>query len=101
MMYSRAVVAFLLLASPALATLTLKSSHAEQACAAEDLQHRAELQNKLAGACEDVCKEMKKYPDCDCPDFVKPDETPGVMTWEELNTHMDNLVEWGEGELKS
>ena len=24
--------------------------------------------------------------------------TPGVMTWEELMTHMDNLSNWGHGE---
>merc|ERR1712203_1166537 len=26
----------------------------------------------------------------------EPDSTPGVMTWEELLEHMDNLVAWGQ-----
>merc|ERR1719216_619036 len=70
-------------------------------CATADLQHRMQVQNKLAGICEDMCKEVGAYPQCSqCPDFVAPDSTPGVMTWEELLTHMDNLVEWGEGMIK-
>ena len=31
---------------------------------------------------------------------MAPDATPGVMTWDELLEHMDNLVEWGAGEIK-
>merc|ERR1719401_3035905 len=55
------------------------------ACAAADQAHRAAVQNKLAGICEDMCKEVGAYPKCaQCPDFVAPDATPGVMTWEEL-----------------
>merc|ERR1719456_1542955 len=66
-----------------------------------DLQHRVQLQNKLAGVCEDMCKEVGAYPKCtQCPKFVAPDATPGVMTWEELLEHMDNLVAWGQGKLK-
>merc|ERR1719378_1528543 len=42
--------------------------------------------------CEDMCKEVGSYPECPgCPNFVPPDPTPGVMTWDELLTHMDNL----------
>merc|ERR1719465_110560 len=48
--------------------------------------------------CEDMCKEVGSYPECPgCPNFVPPDPTPGVMTWDELLTHMDNLSEWGRG----
>merc|ERR1719162_1584869 len=73
----------------------------EKACVAEDLKHRAAFQNKLAGICEDMCKEVGAYPNCaQCPGFVAPDATPGVMTWEELLEHMDNLVEWGQGMIK-
>jgi hypothetical protein len=73
----------------------------EQACAAEDLKRRAALQNKLAGICEDMCKEVGAYPKCaQCPGFVAPDSTPGVMTWDELLEHMDNLVEWGQESIK-
>merc|ERR1719487_2290026 len=48
-----------------------------------------------------MCKEVGAFPKCTCPDFVAPDSTPGVMTWSELLEHMDNLSEWGHGELKS
>merc|ERR1719473_363060 len=59
------------------------------------------MQNKLAGVCEDMCKEVGAYPKCtQCPKFVAPDSTPGVMTWPELLEHMDNLVAWGQGKLK-
>merc|ERR1719321_102086 len=79
-----------------------KTSQGEQACLDQDLKRRAQLQNKLAGVCEDMCKEVGAYPKCNqCPAFVPPDATPGVMTWEELLTHMDNLSEWGHGELKA
>jgi len=72
-----------------------------EACTSEDLQHRVQLQNKLAGICEDMCKEVGAYPQCaQCPGFVAPDSTPGVMTWDELLEHMDNLVDWGQGMIK-
>merc|ERR1719409_1289961 len=87
--------------SPAVAVLHVKTVQGGQACAAEDLQHRAQLQNKLAGVCEDMCKEVGAYPKCSgCPNFVQPDSTPGVMTWEELLEHMDNLAEWGRDTIK-
>merc|ERR1719436_1130737 len=73
----------------------------EEACLSEDLKVRAALQNKLAGVCVDMCKEVGAFPKCTCPDFVPPDSTPGVMTWPELLEHMDNLSEWGHGELKA
>merc|ERR1711972_681235 len=73
----------------------------EEACLAEDTKHRMQVQNKLAGVCVDMCKEVGAYPKCTCPDFVQPDSTPGVMTWPELLEHMDNLSEWGHGELKA
>merc|ERR1719194_354640 len=79
----------------------LRISQDSKACAAEDLKHRAQLQNKLAGACEDMCKEVGAYPKCsNCPDFVQPDSTPGVMTWDELLEHMDNLSYWGHDMIK-
>merc|ERR1712151_83214 len=82
--------------------LQVEGKQGEQACSAEDLQHRMQLQNKLAGICEDMCKEVGAYPKCaQCPGFVAPDATPGVMTWEELLEHMDNLVDWGQGMIKS
>jgi len=72
-----------------------------ESCEAEDLKHRVNLQNKLAGICEDMCKEVGAYPKCtQCPNFVAPDSTPGVMTWEELLEHMFNLSDWGHEENK-
>merc|ERR1719407_259519 len=74
----------------------------DKSCEASDLKRRAQLQNKLAGLCEEMCKEVGSYPSCPgCAGFVPPDPTPGVMTWEELLEHMDNLVDWGQDELKA
>ena len=70
----------------------------ESACMSEDLQHRIQLQNKLAGVCVDMCKEIGAFPKCTCPDFVAPDATPGVMTWPELIEHMKNLSDWGHSQ---
>merc|ERR1719379_1067889 len=74
----------------------------EKACQAMDLKHRAQFQSKLASLCEDMCKEVGAYPNCaQCAGFIPPDPTPGVMTWEELLEHMDNLVDWGHDQLKA
>merc|ERR1719395_317287 len=81
--------------------LKAQGAQTEEACTAEDLKHRVAVQNKLAGVCVDMCKEVGAYPKCTCPDFVAPDSTPGVMTWPELLEHMDNLSEWGHGQIKS
>merc|ERR1719488_284288 len=98
----------LLVIAPAVSASRLLSNHDhvqksdEQACEASDLKRRAELQNKLAGLCEDMCKEVGAYPNCaNCAGFIPPDPTPGVMTWEELLEHMDNLVDWGHDQLKA
>merc|ERR1719436_2338902 len=78
-----------------------KAKTEEKACAVEDVKHRVQFQNKLAGICENMCKEVGAYPQCaQCPDFVAPDATPNVMTWDELNEHMDNLVAWGQEQIK-
>merc|ERR1719163_2756214 len=84
----------------ATASLNVKNNNALEACAVEDLKHRAQIQNKLADACEDMCKNVGSYPNCSCPNFVQPDATPGVMTWDELLEHMDNLSSWGHDMLK-
>eukprot|EP00428_Durinskia_dybowskii_P028283 CAMPEP_0170250994 /NCGR_PEP_ID=MMETSP0116_2-20130129/25322_1 /TAXON_ID=400756 /ORGANISM="Durinskia baltica, Strain CSIRO CS-38" /LENGTH=66 /DNA_ID=CAMNT_0010501947 /DNA_START=48 /DNA_END=245 /DNA_ORIENTATION=+ len=48
------------------AVLTLRGG--EQSCEAADLKHRAAIQNKLAGVCEEMCKEVGAYPKCaQCP----------------------------------
>jgi len=92
----------LLVAMPpvAAAVLNVKNGDGEEACVAEDLRRRAQLQNKLAGVCEDMCREVEAYPRCGCPAFVEPDSTPGVMTWPELLGHMDSLAEWGRDSIK-
>merc|ERR1719198_2523298 len=80
----------------------VKDVQVEQSCSAADLKNRVRVQNKLAGLCEDMCKEVGAYPKCAaCPSFVPPDPTPGVMTWDELLTHMDNLADRGKDELKA
>merc|ERR1740115_341757 len=80
----------------------LQLKGAGQSCTQQDLKRRALVQNKLASVCEDMCKEVGAYPKCSqCPAFVAPDATPGMMTWEELLTHMDNLSSWGHGEIKA
>merc|ERR1719335_828222 len=79
----------------------VQGGQSEKACLAADLKNRAQLQNKLAGVCVDMCKEVGAFPKCTCPDFAPPDSTPGVMTWPELLEHMDNLSEWGHGEMKA
>merc|ERR1719262_1012854 len=78
----------------------LQIAQNEKSCVAEDIKYRTQVQNKLAGVCVDMCKEVGAFPKCTCPDFVAPDSTPGVMTWPELLEHMDNLSEWGHSELK-
>merc|ERR1712085_207463 len=78
-----------------------KGSSTEKSCLSQNLQHRIALQNQLAGICEDMCKDVGAYPKCaQCPAFVEPDSTPGVMTWDELLEHMDNLVAWGADTIK-
>merc|ERR1719213_832836 len=99
-MQSAACLLALSLSTFASAIAKAESGQSQQACAAEDLQRRAQLQNKLADACEDMCKNVGSYPNCNCPNFVQPDSTPGVMTWDELLEHMDNLSSWGADELK-
>merc|ERR1711879_235975 len=55
-----------------------------------------ETAERILGICEQMCKEVGTYPKCpQCPDFVAPDATPGVMTWDELLCQMDNLKKWG------
>eukprot|EP00448_Togula_jolla_P006159 CAMPEP_0170615738 /NCGR_PEP_ID=MMETSP0224-20130122/25501_1 /TAXON_ID=285029 /ORGANISM="Togula jolla, Strain CCCM 725" /LENGTH=216 /DNA_ID=CAMNT_0010941497 /DNA_START=58 /DNA_END=708 /DNA_ORIENTATION=- len=81
-------------------TVTAVAQEDQAACAAVTLQHRMELQNKLAGECEEMCNRVGAYPNCDCPGFVAPDATPGVMTWDELLEHMGNLKQWGRGQVK-
>merc|ERR1719199_1739941 len=78
----------------------LQVAHKEEACLDADLKQRVQVQNKIAGVCVDMCKEVGAFPKCTCPNFVAPDSTPGVMTWPELLEHMDNLSEWGHGQLK-
>ena len=90
------------LASAVSAFRHVGSKGEDKACQAMDLKHRAAFQSKLADMCVEMCKEVGAYPNCaQCAGFVPPDPTPGVMTWEELLEHMDNLVDWGHDQLKS
>merc|ERR1719223_235440 len=94
--------ALLLLVVPSASALVIVDQKDKaESCLSLDLQHRMQVQNKLASICEDMCKEVGAYPKCSqCPKFVAPDSTPGVTTWEELLEHMDNLVAWGRETIK-
>ena len=65
----------------------------EQACEYQDIAIGLFLHNKLADVCVDMCKELGDYPEkCACPGYTDTtDKTPGVMTWDELLTYMDDL----------
>merc|ERR1712066_1129597 len=92
---------FIQQAHPVVSAIAQKSMSAEEACEASDLSNRMKVQAKLKGVCEEMCKEVGSYPNCaQCKGFVPPDSTPGVMTWDELLEHMDNLVYWGQDQLK-
>ncbi|CAK0831864.1 unnamed protein product [Prorocentrum cordatum] len=99
MMRSVSLIALLIIVPRVSASINVKGG--EGACASEDLKNRARLQNKLAGVCESMCREVQAYPACSCPNFVEPDSTPGVMTWDELLTHMDQLGDWGRDTIKA
>merc|ERR1711948_250172 len=77
-----------------------EASLLEQSPSARE-SNKTYIESRVLGVCEDMCKEVGAYPKCvQCPDFVTPDSTPGVMTWEELLEGMDNLVEWGQGQAR-
>merc|ERR1719497_60445 len=71
------------------------------ACVAEDSAARAMMQNKLAGVCEEMCKDVGSYPKCECPGYVDTtDKTPNQLTGDELLTYMSDLVAWGKETAK-
>merc|ERR1719517_93135 len=74
-----------------------------KACLSQDVKHRAAVQNKLAGVCIDMCKEVGAYPKgCTCPNYTDTtDKTPNVVTWDELLDYMDKVEQKGEAALKS
>merc|ERR1711920_74639 len=84
----------------------VKTSYAtisvSQACLSQDLKHRALVQNKLAGVCVDMCKEVGAFPEkCTCPNYVDTtDKTPNVVTWPELLDYMDDVAEAGSAAIK-
>merc|ERR1740121_3504025 len=84
------------------ASAKFMSSQGSESCLQEDVKIRVQLQNKLAGVCVDMCKEIGAFPKCTCPDFVAPDSNwaTGLRDWPALLDHMDKLSEWGHGELK-
>ena len=77
-------------------------AEASKACQTEDLQHRMKVQNKLHDVCVDMCKELGAYPEgCTCPDYKDTtDKTPGVMTWDELLTRMEEIGNNGRNAIK-
>merc|ERR1712050_393398 len=81
----------------------VKSVSVSSACLSQDSKHRAMVQNKLAGVCIDMCKEVGAYPEgCTCPDYTDTtDKTPNVVTWDELLAYMDEVEQKGEAALKA
>mmetsp|Transcript_84429 Transcript_84429/g.261230 ORF Transcript_84429/g.261230 Transcript_84429/m.261230 type:complete len:199 (-) Transcript_84429:79-675(-) len=52
---------------------TQRSFGAEGACGEQDLDRRAFIQAKMVAfgvPCEDMCKKMGVYPNCECPGFA-------------------------------
>mmetsp|Transcript_16506 Transcript_16506/g.32256 ORF Transcript_16506/g.32256 Transcript_16506/m.32256 type:complete len:187 (-) Transcript_16506:99-659(-) len=85
------------------AALLVKQSNGGSACESEDRAIRVLLQNRLAGVCVDMCKSVMAYPeDCTCPKYKdESDKSPGVVTWDELYEHMDNLNTWAQDSIRS
>jgi len=53
----------------------------------------AQMQDKLASICEDICKDVGANPKYwICPNSVKPDLLPGVMIWDALLEQMECLT---------
>merc|ERR1719225_2050707 len=79
-----------------------RSSVLSKACAAEDLAARVMVQNRLAGICEGMCKDVGAYPKCECPAFTAPgtDPSSGNLNWDELLKFMGDLVTWGKDTMK-
>merc|ERR1719443_1543797 len=80
----------------------VRVAEVSNACMSEDLKHRAAVQNKLHDVCVDMCKELGAYPEkCTCPGYTDTtDKTPGVMTWDELLTYMDDVSSNGHAAIK-
>eukprot|EP00413_Alexandrium_margalefii_P049394 CAMPEP_0204610042 /NCGR_PEP_ID=MMETSP0661-20131031/61291_1 /ASSEMBLY_ACC=CAM_ASM_000606 /TAXON_ID=109239 /ORGANISM="Alexandrium margalefi, Strain AMGDE01CS-322" /LENGTH=66 /DNA_ID=CAMNT_0051621831 /DNA_START=56 /DNA_END=252 /DNA_ORIENTATION=+ len=56
---------------PSVVSAARRAETRSSACNAEDLAARARLQNKFAGICIDMCKEVGAYPEhCTCPNYV-------------------------------
>jgi len=49
--------------------------------------------------CITMCRELNQYPNCACPNFTY-DATPGHMTFDELWTKIDQIIESGRTQLK-
>merc|ERR1719247_2462065 len=81
----------------------VRVAEVSKACLTEDLKHRAAVQNKLHDVCVDMCKELGAYPEkCTCPGCTDTtDKTPGVMTWDELLTYMDDVSSNGHSAIKA
>jgi hypothetical protein len=58
------------------------------------------LQKFQETPCITMCREMNQYPHCQCPSY-KYDATPDHMTFDELFTKFDELIESGRQMLKS
>jgi len=76
-------------------TRIMKALQSSKACMKEDMKERVAVQNKLHDICITMCKELGAFPEkCTCPGYKDTtDKTPGVMTWDELLSYMDDVAE--------
>jgi len=81
----------------------IKAVQVSKACMTEDLKERAAVQNKLHDLCVDMCKELGQFPEkCTCKGYTDTtDKTPGVMTWDEVLTYMDDVEDFSAESIKS
>ena len=80
----------------------LKAVQVSKACVSEDLKERMIVQSKLHDMCIDMCKELGQFPEkCTCPGYKDTtDKTPGVMTWDELLTYMNDVSDQSAESIK-
>ena len=71
----------------------MKAVQVSKACMSEEMTYFEASQMKLHDMCIDMCKELGQLPErCTSPGYTgTTDETPCVMSWDELLTFMDDV----------
>jgi len=78
---------------------SVKSHSGEQHCVQQDAMRRLQMQQRLQGACEEMCKQINHYPNCMCDGFVPPQES-NPLDWDNIFAKFDELAERGRQWLK-